>query len=185
MLQKIFRQGTEGLLLVGEGKNRSKESLLLVEKINVVGLNQEQVMFQINANLGRMTVSDLIKTKAPTKPFDRNVEYSRRDLFSGIRSMGNLLQTYSDAPVIYSSICEAKYGCTKCIQTCPTQALSIVNGSVVLKEEVCSRVGLCTAVCPVSAIQLPEILRISVLGIGEWDYKNISSNSKNASPDLQ
>jgi Fe-S-cluster-containing hydrogenase component 2 len=157
--------GTEGLLIVGEGGNRSKESLLLVEKINAVGLSQEQVMFQVDANLGRMTVSDLIKTKASTKPFDRNVEYSRRDLFSGIRSMGNRLQTYTNAPVIYSSICEAKYGCTKCIQTCPTQALSIVDGSVILKEEVCSRVGLCTAVCPVSAIQLPRYSESQFLGL--------------------
>ena len=71
--------------------------------------------------------------------------------------MGNL-HIYSDAPVVYTDICEAKYGCSKCVQTCPTHALSIVNGSVVLQEQDCSRVGLCTAVCPVSAHTTPEIL---------------------------
>ena len=79
--------------------------------------------------------------------------------------MGNLLQTYSDAPVIYTSICEAKYGCSKCVQTCPTHALSIVNGSVVLQEQDCSRLGLCTAVCPVSAIQLPKYSESQFLGL--------------------
>ncbi len=157
--------GTEGLLVVGVGGNRPKGSLLLVEKMNVDGLTQEQLIFQINAILGKMTASDLIKTKAPTKPFDKNVEYSRRNLLSGIRSVGNLLQNYSDAPVIYSSICEVKYGCSKCVQICPTQALSIVNGSVVLKEQDCSRIGLCTAVCPVSAIQLPKYSEPQFLGL--------------------
>ena len=48
-------QGTEGLLVVGEGRTRPKESLLLVENIIVHGLDLEQILFQINANLGKMT----------------------------------------------------------------------------------------------------------------------------------
>ena len=60
-------QGTEGLLVVGEGRRRPRESLLLVENIIVYGLDQEQIVFQINANLGKMTVSDLIKNESLNK----------------------------------------------------------------------------------------------------------------------
>jgi ferredoxin len=147
--------GTEGLLVVGQGRNRSKESLLLVENVAAIGLGMEQLMFQINANLGKMIAADLVKTTTP-RPFDEDAQYSRRDLFSGFRSPGSFPKTYSTAPVIYNAICEARYGCSKCVEACPTQALSIANGSVVLKEQDCSRLGLCTSVCPVSAIQLPR-----------------------------
>lgn len=163
-LEEQLPPSTDGILVVGRGRNRDLSSLPLVENLTPDGLGNEQVIFQINANLGKMLASDLAKTTTP-KPFDKNAQLSRRDLFGGLRSPGNLLKIYSTAPVIYNSICEAKFGCSKCVSACPTQALSVVDGTVYLKEEDCSRIGVCTSVCPVAAIQLPRYSESQYLGL--------------------
>lgn len=163
-VEESIPRGTEGLLVVGQGRNRPDDSLLLVQNVISDGLSQDQLLFQISANLGKMTAADLMKTTVP-KPFDRNAQVSRRDLFAGLRSPNNLVKTYSTAPIIYSSICEAKYGCSKCLDACPTHALTIADGSVTLREQDCSRIGSCTTVCPVSAIQLPRFSESQFLGL--------------------
>ncbi|MDG6906554.1 MAG: 4Fe-4S binding protein [Nitrososphaerota archaeon] len=163
-LDEELPQSTDGILVVGRGRNRDLSSLPLVENLNPDGLNSEQVIFQINANLGKMRASDLAKITKP-KQFDKSAQLTRRDLFGGLRSPGNFLKTYSTSPVIYNSICEAKFGCSKCVAVCPTQALSVVNGAIYLKDDDCSRIGVCASVCPVAAIQLPRYSESQFLGL--------------------
>jgi ferredoxin len=159
--------GVEGLLVVGSDvRNTSdEESLLLqVERVPTSGLDFAQTLFQVNANIGKITKADLIKSRLSAKPDDKIARLSRRDMISGIKSLGRF-QRYSDAPVVYNSICEAKYGCTKCLQACPTGALSIQNGTIVLTDSKCERLGPCASICPVSAIQLPEFSESQFIGL--------------------
>lgn len=41
--------------------------------------------------------------------------------------------------------------CGGCIPVCPTEAISIQNGQVVIDPKKCISCGSCNAVCPVSA----------------------------------
>lgn len=41
--------------------------------------------------------------------------------------------------------------CGGCIGACPTEAISVVNGKVVIDPKKCISCGTCAAVCPVEA----------------------------------
>lgn len=41
--------------------------------------------------------------------------------------------------------------CGACIASCPVEAISMVNGKVVIDENKCISCGTCAAVCPVGA----------------------------------
>lgn len=43
--------------------------------------------------------------------------------------------------------------CGACIASCPVEAISMVNGKVVINKEKCISCGTCAAVCPVGAPQ--------------------------------
>lgn len=44
--------------------------------------------------------------------------------------------------------------CTHCVKVCPTEAIRIVNGSVVIREERCVDCGECVRACPQKAIDI-------------------------------
>jgi len=153
----------EGLLVIGEGrKDRPTEGLLILDRIERPSGALEQTLFQVNAKLGRMTRSDLLRTKVAVQPAGGKDKLSRRDLLFGLRGG---FQTYSDAPTVFESICEAKYGCSKCVDACPSKALRFDGPRVVVNESECTRAGECAAVCPVSAIQLPKYSEEAFLGL--------------------
>lgn len=47
-------------------------------------------------------------------------------------------------------------GCGACVQTCPFDALDLVDGIAVVDPEKCTDCGLCVGVCPTSALELDE-----------------------------
>ncbi len=157
-------EGTEGLLTIGNSRTRFDDPLLITDSVATKDLSLNQALFQANAKIGRMLSSDSIKRKVMSQAVAKDTGLSRRDLFSGLRRRG-VFPTYSDAPSIYNSICESRYGCSKCIQACPTRALTTLNGTLILKDQDCNRVGICAAVCPVSAIQLPTFSESRFLGL--------------------
>ena len=52
--------------------------------------------------------------------------------------------------VTLESWCTAPHGsgCTRCQAVCPTGALSLENGTPHINTELCTRCGMCAAVCP-------------------------------------
>lgn len=157
-------RGTEGLLILGEKSNHPTDSLIIVERVSIDGRNVDQVIFEASGLIGRMLASDSLKNKVSLRRNNKETSISRRALFSGVRT-GGIFQSYSGFPLITHEICDARYGCSKCIQTCPTEALTIVDGSLVLKEDICSEAGLCASVCPVSAIQMPRFSDAQFYGL--------------------
>ena len=48
---------------------------------------------------------------------------------------------------------ETCVGCGVCVDMCPVNALSVVNGKVIVNEE-CIDCGACISACPVDALEL-------------------------------
>ncbi len=162
--------GTEALLIVGKGrKARDLDGIQVLERIEPQYEDAEALLFQVNAKLGMMTRSDLAKTRVAFSPNDSDAKVSRRDLFLGIRGS---FQSYSDAPIVFTDICDSKYGCRKCIDACPSKAISLAKGLIRVSDSECNRAGLCTSICPVSAIQLPRFSESSFLGLIEGMEKS-------------
>ena len=44
--------------------------------------------------------------------------------------------------------------CGACVDTCPTDALSILNERIIVREEDCIDCGACEDECPVAAIRV-------------------------------
>lgn len=162
--QEILPMGVEGLIVVGGESKRPRNSLLDIEYLDPAGMNTDQVVFQISGRLGKMLSSDILRNKITSRVNDKNVQLSRRDLLSGISSFG-VFKSYSDTPVIEKSVCEAKFGCAKCLEVCPMKALSVQDGTLTLREDLCNRCGSCEPTCPVSAIQLPGFSDSEFLGL--------------------
>ena len=115
----------------------------------------EELFFQIDAKIGRLSHADLAKSRPAGNviPDNRSGDFSRRELILSVRKG---FQKYSDAPVVFPASCEAKYGCRACIEACPFRALNLGNKStVVVSDADCKRCGICAAACRVSAIQMP------------------------------
>jgi ferredoxin len=153
----------DALLTIGkDGKRPEADELVMFDIIDFRSGELYQFLFQVNAKLGMMTASNLMKSRAQVSPNDQNAKLSRRDLFTGLRGG---FHTYSDAPFVFSDICDAKYGCRKCVESCPSKSISLIDGTIKVSESECNRVGICTAVCPVSAIQLPRFSEQAFLGL--------------------
>jgi Fe-S-cluster-containing hydrogenase component 2 len=113
----------------------------------------EEILFLVDAKLGRLTKSDMVYAK---KEVSRKQIISRRELFM-LPLRGNSLSP-SDTPIVLDDSCEAKFGCSKCVDACPAPgALKIESNSVTVSSEDCIRCGLCAGICPVAAIQVPQL----------------------------
>lgn len=66
---------------------------------------------------------------------------------------GKQIEKFVKIPVINSN-CLSSIGCNQCVISCPQKALSIVEGKVVIDENKCTYCGLCSASCPIGAINL-------------------------------
>ena len=62
-------------------------------------------------------------------------------------------QGFHHALKIREEVC---FGCTHCIQACPTEALRVKNGKAYLYAERCIDCGECMKVCPVNAIIIEQ-----------------------------
>ncbi|MCK4819452.1 4Fe-4S binding protein [bacterium] len=45
-------------------------------------------------------------------------------------------------------------GCETCVEECPNEAITLVNGIARVNAEVCTDCGICVDACPVEAISL-------------------------------
>jgi len=121
----------------------------------------EEILFLVNAKLGRLTKSDLANAKHETSP---KSGITRRKFLLGPFSSNFLGR--SDSPVVSIDSCEARFGCTKCVDACPAPgALKIEKDVVTVSSEHCIRCGLCAGVCPVAAIQMPKFSEDAYRGL--------------------
>jgi ferredoxin len=47
-------------------------------------------------------------------------------------------------------------GCEDCIEACPPEVISMVDGKAAIDESMCEECGECVAECPNDAIYLPR-----------------------------
>ena len=120
----------------------------------------EQILFLVDAKLGRLTNSDIANAKQSASP---KSAISRREFLLGpFARFPNL----HNVPVVVSDSCEAKFGCSKCVDLCPAPgALRIANDSVIVSSEHCIECGICAGVCPVAAIQMPKFSEDAYRGL--------------------
>ncbi len=149
-------------LFVGSGQSRILEGAIQ-DRIDVAQNGEtdaDELVFRIDAKLGRLAHSDLaaqrksmIRTGGPM---------SRRDFFSGWRHAYRMISGF---PVVFREKCEAEYGCVKCVNSCPVQAVAIGGGVVTVDEKRCTECGLCAASCPTAAIQMPWFSEEALMGL--------------------
>ena len=142
-------------LVIGKtGSSTDQTEASLKEIIEVVDTDSpEEIIFRVDAKLGKLTRSD--KTFAK-KEISHSRVMSRREFFHlGIPRNS---PASNDLPIVSADTCETKFGCSKCVDACPSPgALQIENNSVNVSSEYCIRCGLCAGVCPVAAIQVPQL----------------------------
>ena len=157
----------DGLLVVGDGRGSSYDGAALTDTLQVgeggmgPGVPTDDLTFQIDAKLGRLTKSYIVR-ESTRSYLTGGTTFSRRDLLGGARKG---FRRYSLLPFFFNDACEAKHGCTKCIDACPGKALHLDDNSVALSEADCSACGLCAAVCPVGAVQMPELSDAALIGL--------------------
>lgn len=69
---------------------------------------------------------------------------------------------YLNKPSINTTLCN---GCGRCIEICPSKAIRMSNGRVVLDQDVCYGCKACLAVCPVKALKSTRISEPSEIQI--------------------
>ncbi|HEY5639777.1 MAG TPA: 4Fe-4S binding protein [Dehalococcoidia bacterium] len=84
-----------------------------------------------------------------TRPYVVGQGISRRALFT----MPPI--AYRPVASIDRGKCVASSGCNQCVQVCPVEALSSVDGKIQIARRSCAACGICQSACPTSAAQLP------------------------------
>jgi Fe-S-cluster-containing hydrogenase component 2 len=159
---QTWRNGAPKAFLVIGSKRRTavKEAWPLKETMAVGDCSSEEVLFLVDAKLGRLSKSNIL---GADRKISGSSSVSRRDFLFG--AFHKSTQS-NDAPVVLPNSCEARFGCRKCVDACPAPgALTIESKSVVVSSERCIRCGLCAGVCPVAAIQIP--------GMSEEAYRGL------------
>jgi Fe-S-cluster-containing hydrogenase component 2 len=140
------------LLIRSDASSAAEIEATLKETILVQTATIEETLFLVDAKLGRLTKSDMIYAR---KDVSSKQVMSRRELF--LLAVQHNSLSPSDAPIVLENSCEARFGCSKCVDACPAPgALKIESNSVTVSSEDCIRCGLCAGVCPVAAIQIPQ-----------------------------
>ncbi|MGC8593410.1 MAG: 4Fe-4S binding protein [Nitrososphaeria archaeon] len=157
--EEIRPERYEALLVVGA--RDVAEGFAAAESIDTAGMDAAEILYHTCAKIGKLSDSDAITAK--TESMFRSPNLSRRGLITGIT---HGYQLFSEYPLINDSLCEARYGCKKCIEACPEKALSF-SGSLVLDSSRCTKCGLCAASCPVAAVQMPKFSEDAFIGLLE------------------
>ena len=136
----------------------------LNETILVNSESTEEVLYRANAKLGRLTSSDSIRSDQAVSV---ESHLSRREFLFGVFGRTPPPANGTDnAPIVSADSCEARFGCTKCVDACPAPgALEIREKSLILSKEHCIGCGLCAGTCPVAAIQMPNMSEKAYLGL--------------------
>ena len=164
----VFQETTgdtelDGLLIVGDGKQAPAGGVLVTDSLRLDPATAQvpEVLFQIDAKLGRLTKSYL--AKQATRPYmSREGAFSRRELLLGVTKG---FQRPSALPYVFSDSCEAKHGCRSCVDVCPANALQVSEGAVRVSDTSCTACGICAGICPVGAIQMPELSDAAMFGL--------------------
>ena len=163
----VFQETTgdtelDALLVVGDGAPAKGGALVTDSlKLDPSTALVPEVLFQVDAKLGRLTKSYL--TKQATRSYmTRDGAFSRRELLLGVTKS---FQRPSKLPYVFGDSCEAKHGCSKCVDVCPANALQVSEGLVKVNDTSCTACGICAAVCPVGAIQMPEMSDAALFGL--------------------
>lgn len=157
----------DGLLLVGDGSAAPFTGGLVTDTVEVEGGLEavrtalDDIIFQVDAKLGRLMKSYLARQNTRSY-LTGDAKLSRRELLTGVTKD---FRRYSRLPYVFNDICEARRGCSKCIDICPTKALHVTDGVVTVTEADCTVCGMCAAVCPVGAVQMPELSDAALLGL--------------------
>ena len=157
-----FRKRNEAtLVIIGEGFPAVDTAAPLHDTIIVrSSASTEQILFLVDAKLGKLTNTDIVNAKQSTSP---KPTISRREFLLGPYGRSPHPQ---NLPVVASDSCEAKFGCSKCVDACPAPgALRIENDSVIVSSEYCIECGICAGVCPVAAIQMPNFSEDAYRGL--------------------
>ncbi|MEM2017519.1 MAG: 4Fe-4S binding protein [Nitrososphaerota archaeon] len=79
---------------------------------------------------------------------------TRRSL---LKALPQILTVYQPTPVILREKCVGTSACSFCIDSCPRRILkSAEDGGLNLDYDYCSICGVCVAICPTGAIQIPK-----------------------------
>ncbi len=158
--------GFDGLLIVGDTQRATLSGVQVLGTVDITSVESSpeslaDILLRIDAKLGRLTHSQLMLRNTRSY-LARGATFSRRDLLAGA-SKG--FRGYSTFPFVYEDRCEARHGCSRCIQACPTAALTLTDRAVKVSEDACVKCGLCAASCVVGAVQLPGVSDAALAGM--------------------
>ncbi|MEL9990173.1 MAG: 4Fe-4S binding protein [Thermoproteus sp.] len=74
---------------------------------------------------------------------------TRRELLRGEIFVKRLV------PQVLPELCMARFGCSECVDVCPTGAIKIQEKSVSIDPQKCTECGICISACPTGALTTP------------------------------
>ena len=127
--------------------------------------------------VGKTTVSssliyELTKRGTRLVGVDADVDAPDLDLFLG---EGKILEETSIETSMKAKLdVEKCIGCLKCLENCPYNAITKVNGKVRIEKIMCEGCGVCSLVCPVNAVELHEEAGGKIKVVDYGHYKVVS-----------
>jgi len=116
---------------------------------NVHPINVYVVKKSDNRRL-RVLLAQLRARRISLTTIDEKGNLTRRDFITGKLTKTRLV----NAPVVFNGSCMARYGCTQCVDACPSGAISINNKVVMIDAGKCIECGSCVAACPTGSLAM-------------------------------
>jgi ferredoxin hydrogenase large subunit len=155
-LKKLKHEVLKNVVLLAKDNNLTKEELMNIQYKVIPG---DKPQYRCCVFKERAIVYERTKLAAGYLSDGNGINKQLKDIKDDEQIIYVISSACDRCPINKYSVTEACRGCIahECMESCPSGAITKINGRAFINQEICKECGMCKKVCPYNAIS--EVMR--------------------------